>query len=235
MPYTTVVPGTAITASWANANIRDQVITPFATATARDAAITSPVEGMVEYLADDDSICYYDGSAWQKRQWSSSATAGGSVASLTVSGIPTTIKSLEFNITSRGDNATATVDLWLRVGGDSGNNYGNHCRPAVNDAAISAFTALGVARSLIGYTAAASATAGVFGNHHGVIPGWDSPHAQHIGGACSGGYLAASGGNIWSVNNFSYYGTATRNSLTILPSAGNFVAGTRLAVVGTFV
>lgn len=64
MPYTTLVSGTTITSSWANANVRDQVVTPFASASARTSAITSPVEGMVTYLADSDTLWIYTGSAW---------------------------------------------------------------------------------------------------------------------------------------------------------------------------
>jgi hypothetical protein len=86
--YTTVVPGTAITASWANANVRDQVVTPFATALARDSAITAPVEGMICYLADVDQFWYYNGSLWapipstlvgRSNKGSSSATTTGEV------------------------------------------------------------------------------------------------------------------------------------------------------------
>lgn len=64
MPYTTVVTGTTITAAWSNANVRDQVVTPFASAAARTSAITSPVEGMVSYLADVDTLEVYNGSSW---------------------------------------------------------------------------------------------------------------------------------------------------------------------------
>lgn len=64
MPYTTLVAGNPIQASWANANVRDQVVTPFATAAARNAAITSPVEGMIASLADSDTLTRYNGSQW---------------------------------------------------------------------------------------------------------------------------------------------------------------------------
>jgi hypothetical protein len=64
MPYTTIVAGTSITASWANASVRDQVVTPFATAAARSSAISSPVEGMVSYLSDDNYLEVYNGAAW---------------------------------------------------------------------------------------------------------------------------------------------------------------------------
>jgi len=69
MPYTTIVAGTYATASWANANVRDQVITTFATTTARDAAITAPVEGMVAYIGSNDAsegLYTYNGSTWRK-------------------------------------------------------------------------------------------------------------------------------------------------------------------------
>jgi len=65
MGYVTSVAGTVITASWANANVRDQVVTPFTNSTARGAAISSPVEGMISYLADVNRFDFWNGAAWQ--------------------------------------------------------------------------------------------------------------------------------------------------------------------------
>lgn len=59
MPYTTSVAGTTITASWANANVRDQTISPFASTAARDTAITSPVNGMLCYTTDTGTLWTY--------------------------------------------------------------------------------------------------------------------------------------------------------------------------------
>jgi len=64
MPYTTLVAGTTITAAWANANVRDQAVSQFATSAARDAAITAPVEGMVAHRNDTNQLTAYSGSAW---------------------------------------------------------------------------------------------------------------------------------------------------------------------------
>jgi hypothetical protein len=64
VPYTTVVAGTTITASWSNANNRDQAVTPFASAAARASAITSPVDGMLCRLTDTDVLQTYNGTAW---------------------------------------------------------------------------------------------------------------------------------------------------------------------------
>ena len=47
-----------------NGYLADQVVMYFANATARTAGITYPVEGMVTYLGDSNSLWHYDGSAW---------------------------------------------------------------------------------------------------------------------------------------------------------------------------
>lgn len=64
MPYTTLVAGTTITASWANASVRDQAVTPFATAAARTSAVTAPVAGMFSYRTDGPLFEGYDGASW---------------------------------------------------------------------------------------------------------------------------------------------------------------------------
>jgi hypothetical protein len=68
LPYTTVVAGTTISASVANTNWRDQVITPFASTSARDSAITSPVNGMVCYTTDAAVLWIYNGTKWLRQQ-----------------------------------------------------------------------------------------------------------------------------------------------------------------------
>jgi len=63
VPYTTVVAGTVITASWGNM-VRDQLVTPFADAATRAAAIIAPVEGMVTWLSDVNRLEAYSGAVW---------------------------------------------------------------------------------------------------------------------------------------------------------------------------
>lgn len=63
MAYTTVVAGTTITASWANASVRDQGVSVHADTTARDAAITAPVAGMIAVTTDTYSV-WLRGTAW---------------------------------------------------------------------------------------------------------------------------------------------------------------------------
>lgn len=74
MAYTTIVTGTAITSSWANADVRDQVVVPFASSAARSSAITSPVTGQLSTLTTNLSTegiyLYTSAGKWQK-DWSS--------------------------------------------------------------------------------------------------------------------------------------------------------------------
>jgi hypothetical protein len=95
MPYTTLVAGTTITASWANASVRDQTVTPFATAAARTSAVTVPVTGMLSHRADHLVFEGYDGSGW-----------------VTVPYQPFTIKTADENLTS---NTTLQDDDELAI------------------------------------------------------------------------------------------------------------------------
>jgi hypothetical protein len=51
--------GTVLLASEVNTFMMDQMIMVFADATARDAAITSPSQGMFAFLKDDDKLTVF--------------------------------------------------------------------------------------------------------------------------------------------------------------------------------
>lgn len=56
--------GSILTASDVNAYLASQANMVFASAAARDAAITSPQEGMIAVLKDSDGVFQYNGTAW---------------------------------------------------------------------------------------------------------------------------------------------------------------------------
>ena len=56
--------GEVLTAADVNDYLMEQSISIFADSTARDAQITSPVEGQFCYLADTNVLQFYNGSAW---------------------------------------------------------------------------------------------------------------------------------------------------------------------------
>ena len=75
MAYKVFTNGSVLQASEVNDNLMNQSVIYFTNVSARTAAIPSPIEGMVTYMADSDTIQIYDGSAWK----TSLATTGGIV------------------------------------------------------------------------------------------------------------------------------------------------------------
>ena len=53
-----------LTAADVNDYLMEQSICIFADSTARDAQISSPVEGQFCYLADSNTLQFYNGSSW---------------------------------------------------------------------------------------------------------------------------------------------------------------------------
>jgi hypothetical protein len=64
MAYTTFVAGTEALASDINTYLMNQTVMVFANAAARDAALTSPTEGMVTYQEGSNHLTVYTGTEW---------------------------------------------------------------------------------------------------------------------------------------------------------------------------
>ena len=78
--YKVFVDGDVLTATQVNTYLMEQAVMVFASSTARDAAITSPSEGMIVYLADINQLSVYTGSAWTFANQELVATEVGSVS-----------------------------------------------------------------------------------------------------------------------------------------------------------
>lgn len=64
MPYKNFIDAVSLPASDINTYLMKQSVMVFASAAARDSAITSPTEGMICYLSDSNSLTLYDGASW---------------------------------------------------------------------------------------------------------------------------------------------------------------------------
>ena len=64
MSYKVFANGNPLLASELNTNLMQQAIAVFTDATARDAAITAPVEGQFAYLTGTSELVKYNGAAW---------------------------------------------------------------------------------------------------------------------------------------------------------------------------
>ena len=89
---------TRLDASDVNTFLMDQSVMTFGSATARDAAIDTPVEGQVTYLTDIDSLTVYNGTQWVTNRpvMSFAGTAArGSAISSPVEGMTTYLEDLD--------------------------------------------------------------------------------------------------------------------------------------------
>lgn len=118
MPYTTLTAGSYATSDWANTNVRDQVVSQFASTTARDAAITSPVDGMVCYINSNNAnegLYTYAGSTggWTKGPgWNA---PWGQVARDNGFGPGTSTSSTTETVIFTGSSFTALANRFYRV------------------------------------------------------------------------------------------------------------------------
>jgi hypothetical protein len=64
MAYKVFANGFALNASELNTYLMNQSVMVFADATARDADLATPLEGMLVWLQDSNKYMYYSGSAW---------------------------------------------------------------------------------------------------------------------------------------------------------------------------
>jgi hypothetical protein len=64
MAYKVFTNGSVLNASEINENLMNQSVMVFSNATARAAALTSPLEGMLTWLEDLNRYESYNGSAW---------------------------------------------------------------------------------------------------------------------------------------------------------------------------
>lgn len=65
MPFRLFSDGEVLTAQAVNDYMMEQQITVFDNASDRDAAITSPIHGMISYRKDNGRFYYYTGSTWR--------------------------------------------------------------------------------------------------------------------------------------------------------------------------
>jgi hypothetical protein len=64
MPRKVFDSGEVLSATDVNEFLMNQMVQTFAGTAARGSAISTPVEGMLTYLADSDTFEYYDGTAF---------------------------------------------------------------------------------------------------------------------------------------------------------------------------
>ena len=121
--------GEVLTAADVNDYLMEQSISIFADSTARDAQITSPIEGMFCYLADTNVLQFYNGSAWTNFIGEGDITGvtagtnlngGGTSGAVTVN-LDTTISGITLTDYAETDVAVTSSSGVIAIDLDSGN------------------------------------------------------------------------------------------------------------------
>jgi hypothetical protein len=162
-------------------------------------------------------------------------TLTGTAASVTFSSIPQIYHNLRLVGIARGDTAAAFVTVGLRCNGDSAANYDSE-QIGASGSTAGAFESINETFGQVGECTASTALAGSATIWTITIPHytqttwwkfWTASHMlndQTVGGA-SGGVMSKHWAARWR-------NTAAITSLTLLPSAGNFVANSVFALYG---
>jgi hypothetical protein len=194
---------------------------------------SDPVLGDGIYEIDTGFRRTWNGSVWrQSEPWVSSQVLGSTAASVTISNIPTTLKTVRFSCTVRHDNASVYQDLLMRIGGDTGANYrwaGNF----MQDAALGGANAIAQTFGRVGFVCGTTVVAGQYTTAEAVFQGWNSPHANNLTAMVRSGFTGTVGGHMLTWHGaLTYHGSNAYTSLTVLPGAGSFIAGCQFVVEG---
>lgn len=155
------------------------------------------------------------------------------VASVNFSSIPRTLRRLRLTVMGRMTGAVQQASYSLQFGGDTGANYGFAYGYSQNGPTNSQNSGVNQTSVVAGFANGASASANRFGSCTTDITGWNGPtgHTTGLQIHYQGGGI--SGTNFVTVQGVGEYaGTATPNSILILPGSGSWVQGSTFLLEG---
>lgn len=157
-------------------------------------------------------------------------TLNSTVATVTFSSIPA-FNHVKLIWKARGDAAVTAQQMYLRLNGDTANHY-LWANNQEHNTTVTGQTSGGLVSFIqIATITGSSATAGYFGAGEFTIAEWSDTTNNASGQGTA--YSATSTTDQWNGTYGGMYTTAaTLTSLTLLPNAGNFVAGSQFSLYG---
>jgi len=159
------------------------------------------------------------------------STLSGSASSFNFASIPSQFAHLQVVVHARGDTAATSTNLSMQFNGDTTATY--FWERLIGQAGTaSADEGTGITSINLGAIPAATATADVFGSAEVLIPNYVGAHLKLF--QCLNGYrtsLAGGAGSLILEAGMWDNGTGI-NRVTIFPSAGSFVSGSRATLYG---
>jgi hypothetical protein len=193
----------------------------------------SPVIGDRIYEVDTKLSYQWDGTAWRMiGTWRQVNTLSGTAASVSFT-VPSTINHLRIAWTARGDTAATTTAMVLRVNGNSGAIYSYNQIMNLNSGTSAAgLVGTGQTGANIGNIIGANGNANRYAAGTIDIPGWSSPHATGLQGIAQTSQADPGFGLNQHTTGFLVDATGPWTSVTLLPGAGNFTAGSQFIAEG---
>lgn len=197
------------------------------------ANITNPYSGQLAGNSADGGTYRYNGSAWAPLPGLiESQTLGSAAATVTFSSIPTGYNHLQLIVAARGSNASNFVELLMQFNGDTAGNYDSQQVVGSGSSALASET-LADTKLHLGEFAAASAAAGNGGVYDICIP-WHTSTIFHKYTATDHAFSYGTATSQVQAKQWTgrWRSTAAITSITLTTSAGNFITGSRFALLG---
>jgi len=195
-----------------------------------------PFTGLEIYETDTGMSAVYNGSTYSYSSQQAAATQvlGGTTASITFSSVSSKYTNVTVYWSARDTNAALSDSLLLRFNGDTGNNYGYQYVEGQGTTAQAASGAMSATSSItIGKITGASATASYYSGGRFDVLGWNKSASGRNAVAVGVGYVTGSNtttGQLTGSYGGGYVPAAQLSSLTLLPSAGSFAAGSQFSL-----
>lgn len=148
--------------------------------------------------------------------------------------IPASYAHLMLAVTARTDQAVPASSLGLRFNGDTATNYdGTTLAGNGISASSSEYFGAGTMFGVIAVPGATSADGRLFGGGSILIPDYANTTAwKNTNGCAASASARTTGGHLVNLNSGLWCSVAAINQVTLLPGAGNFVAGSRATLYG---